>query len=169
MTAYPHHTHQKMLYIFGNFVEAVTGLSNQYQDRRRGAKDFGWKRKSRNSQDDIKSLEDLTATLTYLLEEQYIILATFYGDLESVRLSTSTDEEMATQLASKSSYFCVGRDTLHSYTNLLNHLARVQNTRWWGLSLLQLKNHADNVRLIRGKYRYLIKMVCRFYICLNER
>ena len=96
----------------------------------------------------IKSGEDLSAAFSYLLEEQHTILETFQGDLESVLLGADAEEDIATHVASNSIAFRIGQDTLHSYLNLLNHLAGVQNTRGWEFCAAQLKHHAEKIGLL---------------------
>ena len=168
MTAYLRHTHTKTSESLGDFVEAAMDLNMRDQGRKGEVKDSGWKHKNRNGLENINNAEDLTAALTYLLQEQHTILETFQGDLESVLLGANTDESTATSLAINSLAFRVVRDTLHSYINLLSHLAGVQNTREWGLCQSQLKHHASKVGLIRGKFRYRIQMIGKIYIYLRE-
>ena len=168
MTAYPRHTHHKTSESLGEFVEAVTDLGNQGQSKQGGVRDTGWKHKSRNALGNIKNAEDLNAALTYLLEEQHTILETFQGDLESVLLGANATENIATDVASSSLALRIGRDTLHSFINLMNHLSGVHNTRGWEYCDTQLKYHASKIGLIRGKYRYRIQVVCKIYIYLRD-
>ena len=98
ITAYPRHNRHKTSESLGDFVEAVTDLNNQSQMRKGGAKDSGWKHKSCNTLENIKSGEDLNVALAYLLEERHTILETFQGDLELVLIVANADEDTATHI-----------------------------------------------------------------------
>ena len=167
-TAYPRHSHHKTSESLGEFVETVTELKNTDRMRQGGTKDSGWKHKSRNALKNVKSGEDLSAALSNLLEEQHAILETFLGDLESILLGANADESITSQVASTSISYRIGRDTIHSYVNLLTHLAGVHHTRGWEVCSAQLRHHAGKIGLIRNKYRYRIQMVCRVYTYLRE-
>ena len=117
--------HHKISESLGDFVEAVTDLSNQSMSKQGGVKDTGWEHKSRNALANMKNAEDLNAALSYLLEEQHTILETCQGDLESVLLGANAPEDVATYVASSSLAYRIGHNTLHSYINLLNHLSGI--------------------------------------------
>ena len=125
MIAYPRHNHHKTFESLGDFIEAVTDLNNQSQMRKGGMKNSGWKHKSRNALESIKSGEDLNVALAYLIEEQHTILETFQGDLELVLIGDNADKDTATHMVRNSLAYRIGRDILQSYLNLLNHLAGV--------------------------------------------
>ena len=116
----------------------------------------------------MKTTEDLSEALSYLLEEHHTILETFQGDLESVLLGVNAPEDVATHVASNSLAFRIGQDTLQSYINLLNHLSGVNNTRGWGYCKSQLNHHASRIGLIRNKYRHRIQVVSKIYIYLRD-
>ena len=116
----------------------------------------------------IKTSENLDAALSYLLEEQHTILETCQGDFESVLINAEMDDDLVTSIVSISLGMRIVRDTLHSYINLLTHLAGINNTRGWETCVSQLKHHAEKLGLIRGKYRHRIQAVCRIYIYLRE-
>ena len=92
-----------------------------------------------------KNGEDLNVALAYLLEEQHTILETFQGNLESVLIGANADEDTATHTAGNSLAYRIGRDNLHAYLNLLNHLSGVHNTREWDFCAAQLKHHAEKI------------------------
>ena len=79
MTTYLCHTQHRTSESLGNFVEAVKDLSNQNQSKQGGVKDTGCKYKSRKALGNMKTAEDLSDTLSYLLEEHHTILKTFQG------------------------------------------------------------------------------------------
>ena len=168
MSAYPRHISRKNSEALGEFVEAVTDMNNQYDGRRGGTKDTGWRHKSRNALEAIKNEEGLTATLAYILEESHNILETCQGDLESILINAIQDEGTATTIISNSYAMRIARDTLNSYQSILNHLASVNNTRGWAACSSQLKHHSEKIGLIRGKYRHRIQMICRIYIYFRD-
>ena len=90
----------------------------------------------------MKTAEDLSDALSYLLEEHHTILETFQGDLESVLLGVNAPKDVATHVAANSLALRIGRDTLQSYINLLNHLSGVNITRGWEYCESQLNHHA---------------------------
>ena len=79
----------------------------------------------------IKSANTLNTSLSYLNEEQHNILDTFQGDLETVLVNAHVDYGHVTHIIVNSRAMRIGRDTLHFYMNLLNHLAAVNNTQGW--------------------------------------
>ena len=168
MTAYPRHANHKTSESLGDFVEAVTDLQQNSQGRKEGCKDTGWKAKTRNALDYMKTSEELGAALSYLLEEQHTILETCQGDFESVLLNAGIDEGTASGVVATSLGMRIVRDTLHSYISLLTHLAGINNTRGWEVCGPQLKHHAEKLGLIRGKYRHRIQLVCKVYIYLRD-
>ena len=82
----------------GNFVNAVTDLHQNQQGRKEGAKDTGWKGKTRNAMEYMKLSDELGAALTYLLEERHTILETCQGDFESVLINAKVDDQTATNV-----------------------------------------------------------------------
>ena len=82
------------------------------------------------------------------------------GGFESVLINAHVGGDIITTIARKSLAMCIARDILHSYMNLLNHLAGVNNTREWEACATQLKNYADELSLIRRKYCHHIQMIC---------
>ena len=169
MAAYPRHSSHKTQESLGDFVEAVTDLSHQQQGQRGGVRDTGWKGKTRNSLDYIKNSQDLNTALSYLMEEQHTIMETCQGDLESVLVSCArVDDETATNVVANSLALRIGRDTLHSYMSLLNHLSSISSTRGWEACNPHVRHHAEKIGLIRGKYRHRLQMICKVYIYLRE-
>ena len=168
MTAYPRHSSTNTTEGIGELVEVVTSFKHQDQERQGGTIDTGWKHKNRNVLGGIKSPSDLNDVLTYLLEEQHAILETCAGNMESVLINASIDSKVATKIVASSLAFRISRDTLHSYFNLLNHLAGVNSTGGWELSKNQLVYHSGKLSLIRNKYRSRLQMVCQIYIYLRE-
>lgn len=116
----------------------------------------------------MKTSEDLSGTLSYLLEQHHTILETFQGDLESVLLGINAPEDVATHVAANLLAFRIGRNTLQSYINLLNHLSGVNNTRGWEYCKSQLNHHAFRIGLIWNKYRHRIQVVSKVYIYLRD-
>ena len=168
MTAYPRHVNHKNSEGLGEFVDAVADLNNQRDGRKGGSRDTGWRNKTRNALEYIKSSDGLNSAISYVLEEQHNILETCQGDLESILINAHMEEEDATYVATNSLAMRISRDTLHSYVSLLNHLAGVANIRGWEACASQLKYHSDKLGLIRGKYRHRIQMVCRIYTYLRD-
>ena len=56
MTVYPRHISHKNSEALGEFVDAVTDLSNHRDGRRGGTKDTGWQNKTRNALEYIKMM-----------------------------------------------------------------------------------------------------------------
>ena len=129
MTAYPRHVNHKNSEGLGEFVDAVADLNNQRDGRKGGSRDTGWRNKTRNALEYIKSSDGLNSAISYVLEEQHNILETCQGDLESILINAHMEEEDATYVATNSLAMRISRDTLHSYVSLLNHLAGVANIR----------------------------------------
>ena len=65
----------------GEFVDAVANIKNERDGRQGGARDNGWRNKTRNALEYIKSMDSLNAAISYLLEEQHNILETCQGDM----------------------------------------------------------------------------------------
>ena len=168
MAAYPRHSSHKTQEALGDFVEAVTDLNHHQQGRRGGVRDTGWKSKSRNSLDLIKNGQDLDAALSYLMEEQHTIMETCSGDLESVLVNSQVDDETAISVVADSLALRIGRDTLHSYMSLLNHLSSICSTRGWDACKPQIRHHAEKIGLIRVRYRHRLQMICKLYIYLRD-
>ena len=152
MTAYPRHSSTVATEGIGELVEAVTGFKHQEQEKHGGSSDTGWKHRSRNVLGSVKSSSDLNKILSYLLEEQHTILETCAGNMESVLINAHIDNNVATQTVASSLGFRISRDTLHSYFNLLNHLAGVNSTSGWDLYKEQVKYHSEKIGLIGNKY-----------------
>ena len=129
---------------------------------------MGWRNKTRNALEYMKSRDGMNAAISYLLEEQHNILETCQGDMESVLINRHMDEDDATNVVTNSLAMRISRDTLHSYMSLLNHLAGVANVRGWEACSSELKHHSDKLSLIRGKYRHRVQMVCRIYTYLRD-
>ena len=168
MAAYPRHSGQKTQESLGDFVEAVTDLNHQQQGQRGGVRDTGWKSKTRNSLDYIKNSHELDVALTYLAEEQHTMMETCQGDLESVLVNAQVDDDTATNVVSNSLALRIGRDTLHSYMSLLNHLSSISSTRGWEACGPHIRYHAEKIGGIRVRYRHRLQMICRMYIYLRE-
>ena len=133
-----------------------------------GVRDTGWKSKTRNSLDYIKNSHELDVALTYLAEEQHTMMETCQGDLESVLVNAQVDDDTATNVVSNSLALRIGRDTLHSYMSLLNHLSSISSTRGWEACGPHIRYHAEKIGGIRVRYRHRLQMICRMYIYLRE-
>ena len=168
VTAYPRHINHKNSEGLGEFVDAVASMKNERDGRQGGARDTGWRSKTRNALEYIKNMDGLNAAISYLLEEQHNILETSQGDMESILINAHIDDEDATSIATNSLAMRITRDSLHSYMSLLNHLAGVANIRGWEACYSQLKHHSDKLGLIRGKYRHRLQLVCRIYTYLRD-
>ena len=168
VTAYPRHANHRNNDGLGDFVEAVADINQQHAGRKDGARDTGWKGKSRNALGAIKTSDELGAALSYLLEEQHTILETCHGDFESILLNAQVDEDTATDIVTNSLGMRIVRDTLHSYVSLLTHLAGISNTRGWSVCASQLNHHAEKLGLLRGKYRHRIQLMGKIYIYLRD-
>lgn len=66
----------------------------------------------------IKNSADLNNTMSYLLEEQYIILDICQRKLESVPLNSHVNDQVATYVANTCLAMWIYRNTLHSYISL---------------------------------------------------
>ena len=143
-------------------------MNNERDGRKVGSRDTGWRNKTRNALEYIKSRDGMNAAISYLLEEQHSILETCQGDMESVLINGHMDEDDATNIVTNSLALRISRDTLHSYMSLLNHLAGVANVRGWEACASELNHHSTKLSLIRGKYRHRIQMVCRIYTYLRD-
>ena len=168
VTAYPRHANHRNSEGLGDFVEAVADINQQRQGRKDGTRDTGWKGKTRNALGYMKSSEELSAALSYLLEEQHTILETCQGDFESTLINAQVEEEVATNIVTNSLGMRIVRDTLHAYISLLTHLAGVNNTRGWDVCASQLNHHSEKLGLLRGKYRHRIQLMGKLYIYLRD-
>ena len=79
MTAYPRHINQKNSEGLGEFVDAVADMNNEREGRKVGSRDTGWRNKTRNALEYMKSRDGMNAAISYLLEEQHNILETCQG------------------------------------------------------------------------------------------
>ena len=109
----------------------VTAMSAHAQERRRVLIDVGWKTKDHNSLAYIHSSKYLIKALTYVIEEQYILLEICVVNMESILINTHVKEHTATFMVNKSIAFRISSCTLTCYLSLLNHLSGVVNMHGW--------------------------------------
>lgn len=104
-------------------------------------KGTGWKNKTCNSLELIKTTEELTLALVYMLEKQHTILETCQWELKSVLLNNHVEEETAIYIISTSIAMIINQHSLHSYISLLVHLSSINHIRCWTLYSAQIRHH----------------------------
>jgi len=109
MTAHLHHSNTTSTEGLGELVKVVTNFQNESQERRGETTDTGWRHKNRNVLASIKMSFDSNTVLSYLLEEQYTMLETRAGNLESILINARVDSKQATQIVASSLAFRISK------------------------------------------------------------
>ena len=79
----------------------------------------------------VHNTDDPNRVLSYILEEQHILLETCWGDFKSIRLYNQEDDKVANTITANTLSMRITIYTLHAYIILLNCLAGLLNTRGW--------------------------------------
>ena len=88
--------------------------------------------------------------------------------MESILINAQVSSRAETQVVAGSLDFYISLDTLHSYFNMLDHLAGINTICGWEACKEQILHHSKKLAIIHNKFRSHFQMVYNIHIYLQE-